>query len=67
MFYQEGSGPLLDVGVYGIHEALGLLGPALRVSAWGPEVARHALEIMLKPHESDQPGQALTLETTSPW
>ncbi|MFC6081213.1 Gfo/Idh/MocA family protein [Sphaerisporangium aureirubrum] len=33
-FYQEGSGPLLDVGVYGIHEALGLLGPAKRVSAF---------------------------------
>ncbi|WP_329086154.1 MULTISPECIES: Gfo/Idh/MocA family protein [unclassified Streptosporangium] len=33
-FYQEGSGPLMDVGVYGIHEALGLLGPARRVSAF---------------------------------
>lgn len=33
-FYQEGSGPLFDVGVYGIHELLGLLGPAQRVSAF---------------------------------
>lgn len=33
-FYQEGSGPLFDVGVYGIHEMLGLLGPAQRVSAF---------------------------------
>jgi predicted dehydrogenase len=32
-FYQKGSGPLFDVGVYGIHEMLGLLGPAKRVSA----------------------------------
>jgi predicted dehydrogenase len=32
-FYQKGSGPLFDVGVYGIHELLGLLGPARRVSA----------------------------------
>jgi predicted dehydrogenase len=32
-FYQKGSGPLFDVGVYGIHEMLGLLGPARRVSA----------------------------------
>lgn len=32
-FYQEGSGPLFDVGVYGIHELLGLLGPARRVTA----------------------------------
>ena len=33
-FYQEGSGPLLDMGVYGIHEITGLLGPAKRVSAF---------------------------------
>ncbi len=33
-FYQEGSGPLLDMGVYGIHEITGLLGPALRVVAF---------------------------------
>jgi predicted dehydrogenase len=32
-FYQKGSGPLFDVGVYGIHELLGLLGPAKRVTA----------------------------------
>lgn len=30
-FYQAGSGPLLDMGVYGIHEITGLLGPARRV------------------------------------
>jgi len=30
-FYQAGSGPLLDMGVYGIHEITGLLGPAKRV------------------------------------
>jgi len=33
-FYQKGSGPLLDMGVYGIHEITGLLGPAKRVSAF---------------------------------
>ena len=30
-FYQHGSGPLLDMGVYGIHEITALLGPAERV------------------------------------
>lgn len=33
-FYQEGSGPLLDMGVYGIHEITGILGPAKRVVAF---------------------------------
>jgi len=33
-FYQEGSGPLLDMGVYGIHDITGLLGPARRVFAF---------------------------------
>ncbi|OON82713.1 Gfo/Idh/MocA family protein [Streptomyces tsukubensis] len=33
-FYREGSGPLLDMGVYGIHEITGLLGPARRVAAF---------------------------------
>ncbi len=33
-FYQEGSGPLLDMGVYGIHEITGMLGPAKRVVAF---------------------------------
>ena len=33
-FYQEGSGPLLDMGVYGIHEITGILGPARRVTAF---------------------------------
>lgn len=33
-FYQEGSGPLLDMGVYGIHEITALLGPARRVVAF---------------------------------
>ncbi|MGX1933207.1 Gfo/Idh/MocA family protein [Microbacterium resistens] len=33
-FYRKGSGPLLDMGVYGIHEITGILGPALRVSAF---------------------------------
>ncbi len=33
-FYQEGSGPLLDMGVYGIHDITGLLGPARRVVAF---------------------------------
>src|SRR5919199_2378431 len=30
-FYQEGSGPLFDMGVYGIHDATGIIGPAKRV------------------------------------
>jgi predicted dehydrogenase len=33
-FYQEGSGPLFDMGVYGIHEITGILGPAKRVVAY---------------------------------
>ncbi len=33
-FYQDGSGPLFDVGVYGFHELTGILGPARRVSAF---------------------------------
>ncbi len=33
-FYQAGSGPLLDMGVYGIHDITGLLGPAKRVVAF---------------------------------
>ena len=33
-FYQKGSGPLFDMGVYGIHEITGLLGPARRVVAF---------------------------------
>ena len=32
-FYQAGSGPLLDMGVYGIQEITGILGPAKRVMA----------------------------------
>ena len=33
-FYQPGGGPLYDMGVYGFHEAIALLGPARRVSAF---------------------------------
>lgn len=33
-FYQEGSGPLFDMGVYGIHDITGILGPAERVVAF---------------------------------
>src|SRR5579884_1603280 len=33
-FYQKGSGPLFDMGVYGIHDITGLLGPAKRVVAF---------------------------------
>jgi predicted dehydrogenase len=33
-FYQEGSGPLLDMGVYGIHDITAILGPAKRVIAF---------------------------------
>ena len=33
-FYQEGSGPLFDMGVYGIHTITALLGPAKRVVAF---------------------------------
>jgi predicted dehydrogenase len=33
-FYQQGSGPLFDMGVYGIHEITGILGPAKRVVAY---------------------------------
>ena len=33
-FYQEGSGPLFDMGVYGIHDITGILGPAKRIVAF---------------------------------
>jgi predicted dehydrogenase len=33
-FYQDGSGPLFDMGVYGIHDITGILGPAKRVVAF---------------------------------
>ena len=33
-FYQKGSGPLFDMGVYGLHEITGILGPARRVVAF---------------------------------
>ncbi|HLZ08600.1 MAG TPA: Gfo/Idh/MocA family oxidoreductase [Chloroflexota bacterium] len=33
-FYQTGSGPLFDMGVYGIHDITGILGPAKRVVAF---------------------------------
>ena len=33
-FYEAGSGPLFDVGVYGVHELTGILGPAQRVVAF---------------------------------
>jgi predicted dehydrogenase len=33
-FYQDGSGPLFDIGVYGLDELTGILGPARRVAAF---------------------------------
>lgn len=33
-FYQQGAGPLFDMGVYGIHTITALLGPAQRVVAF---------------------------------
>jgi len=33
-FYQAGAGPLFDMGIYGIHQITGILGPAKRVSAF---------------------------------
>ncbi|MGD0248039.1 MAG: Gfo/Idh/MocA family oxidoreductase, partial [Candidatus Limnocylindrales bacterium] len=38
-FYQKGSGPLFDMGVYGIHEITGILGPAKRVVAYSGRTA----------------------------
>jgi predicted dehydrogenase len=38
-FYQKGSGPLYDMGVYGIHEITGILGPAKRVVAYAGRTA----------------------------
>ena len=32
-FYRPGAGPILDMGVYGLHMITGLLGPAQRVTA----------------------------------
>jgi predicted dehydrogenase len=33
-FYKQGSGPMFDMGVYGIHQITGILGPAKRVTAF---------------------------------
>jgi predicted dehydrogenase len=33
-FYRPGAGPILDMGVYGLHLITGLLGPARRVTAF---------------------------------
>ena len=33
-FYKKGSGPMLDMGVYGLHTITGLLGPAQKVTAF---------------------------------
>ena len=33
-FYQQGAGPLLDLGAYGLHRITGVLGPVRRVSAF---------------------------------
>jgi len=33
-FYRPGAGPILDMGVYGLHLVTGLLGPARRVTAF---------------------------------
>lgn len=40
-FYAEGSGPLPDMGVYGIQEITGILGPARRVWASSGRTADH--------------------------
>ena len=40
-FYQAGSGPLFDIGVYGIDELTGILGPARRVAAFSGITQRH--------------------------
>ena len=42
-FYQKGSGPLFDMGVYGIHEITGILGPAKRVVAYSGRTAETRL------------------------
>jgi predicted dehydrogenase len=60
-FYEEGAGPLLDIGVYGIDRITGILGPAQRVSAMSGVAAptRHArggpfdgLEITATEHDN---------------
>ena len=33
-YYQPGSGPVMDMGVYGLHSITGILGPAKRVSCF---------------------------------
>jgi len=33
-FYKKGSGPLFDLGVYGLHSITGILGPAKRLAAF---------------------------------
>ena len=38
--YQQGAGPLLDLGVYGLQEITGILGPARRVTAVAGQLTR---------------------------
>lgn len=33
-YYQPGSGPVVDMGVYGLHSITGILGPAVKVSCF---------------------------------
>lgn len=35
VFYRKEVGPVVDLGIYQLHAATGLLGPALRVQGWG--------------------------------
>lgn len=59
-FYQPGGGPLFDMGVYGIHEAMALLGPARRV------VAFSGITEPWRTVRGDGPFGGLRIEVTTP-
>ncbi len=61
VFYSEGVGPVLDIGVYSLHAITGLFGPAKRVQAFGgitiperkvliPRLAGQTIEVKSNDH-----------------
>lgn len=58
VFYRQGVGPAIDLGIYQIHAATGLFGPALRVQGWGGISIPQRTSWV-----TGQPGASVTVET----
>ena len=61
-YFAEGAGPLVDLGIYGIHAITGLLGPARRVSAIS---SRTRSSFMV--HDGPVAGTAVPVEEDDQW